>query len=111
MRTDLGWTLDPAVTFLNHGSFGACPAAGPRGPARRGATGWSAEPVTFLDRELDGRLDAAREHVLGTFLGADPAGPRVRAQRHDRRECRAPVAALRAGRRAADRTTTSTTRP
>ena len=72
MRTDLGWTLDPAVTFLNHGSFGACPA-----PVLAVQREWrdrlEREPVTFLDRELEGHLDRARD-ALGAFLGADPEG-------------------------------------
>lgn len=72
MRTDLGWTLDPAVTFLNHGSFGACPA-----PVLAVQREWrdrlEREPVAFLDRELEGHLDRARD-ALGAFLGADPAG-------------------------------------
>ena len=72
MRIDLGWTLDPGVTFLNHGSFGACPA-----PVLAVQRDWrdrlEREPVTFLDRELEGHLDRARD-ALGTFLGADPAG-------------------------------------
>src|SRR6187397_2834628 len=72
MRTDLGWTLDPTVTYLNHGSFGACPA-----PVLAVQREWrdrlEREPVTFLDRDLEGFLDAAREAV-GRFLGADPDG-------------------------------------
>lgn len=72
MRLDLGWTLDPTVTYLNHGSFGACPA-----PILAVQREWrdrlEREPVTFLDRELEGHLDHARE-ALGTFLGADPEG-------------------------------------
>ena len=72
MRTDLGWTLDPTVTYLNHGSFGACPA-----PVLAVQREWrdrlEREPVTFLDRELEGHLDVARVAV-GRFLGADPDG-------------------------------------
>ena len=65
------WALDPRVTFLNHGSFGACPTevltfqAGLRAEME-------AEPVRFLSRELDDRLDAARA-PLAAFLGADAA--------------------------------------
>ena len=72
MRSDLGWTLDPTVTFLNHGSFGATPA-----PVLAVQREWrdrlEREPVTFLDRELEGHLDRVRD-ALGAFLGADPAG-------------------------------------
>jgi isopenicillin-N epimerase len=64
------WRLDPAVTFLNHGSFGACP-----GPVLDVQRGWQdrmeAEPVRFLARELDGHLAAGRA-ALGEFVGANP---------------------------------------
>src|SRR5437773_8572232 len=64
------WPLDPAVTFLNHGSFGACPRAVLDAQARWRAD-LEAEPVRFLHRELEGRLAAARA-ALGAFVGADP---------------------------------------
>ncbi len=64
------WRLDPAVVFLNHGSFGACPTA-----VLEAQSDWRArlerEPVLFLHRELEHHLDAARAS-LGEFLGADP---------------------------------------
>jgi isopenicillin-N epimerase len=66
------WTLDPGVSYLNHGSFGATPApvlaaqAALREELER-------EPVDFLWRRLPARLAAARE-ALGAFLGADPEG-------------------------------------
>lgn len=72
MRTDLGWNLDPAVTFLNHGSFGACPEA-VLAVQREWRDRIERQPIQFLDRELEGHLDDARE-ALGSFLGADPAG-------------------------------------
>lgn len=65
------WSLDPAVTFLNHGSFGACPLtvleaqAGLREQLER-------EPVRFFVREFEQLLDAARSQ-LATFVGAAPA--------------------------------------
>jgi isopenicillin-N epimerase len=64
------WPLDPAVTFLNHGSFGACPREVLRRQADLRAE-MEAEPVRFLSRELDDRLDAARGAVAA-FVGADP---------------------------------------
>jgi isopenicillin-N epimerase len=72
MRTDLGWRLDPAVIFLNHGSYGACPTdvLAVQHALREEL---EAEPVRFLTRELPGRLDVAREAVAG-FLRADPDG-------------------------------------
>lgn len=72
MRLDLGWRLDPEVTFLNHGSYGACPE-----PVLEVQRAWrdrlEAEPVRFLSGELPGLLAEARE-ALGRFLGADPDG-------------------------------------
>ena len=72
MRTDLGFGLDPTWTFLNHGSFGACPA-----PVVEAQAAWrdrlERQPVRFLDRELPGLLAVVRER-LGAFLRADPGG-------------------------------------
>ena len=62
------WALDPAVTFLNHGSFGACPTAVLEAQQRLRRQ-MEAEPVRFLSRELDDRLDAARA-ALAAFVGA-----------------------------------------
>ena len=63
------WVLDPAVTYLNHGSFGACPRAvlEAQSAMRREM---EREPVDFLDGTLPARLDAARVN-LADFLGAD----------------------------------------
>jgi isopenicillin-N epimerase len=64
------WLLSPEVDFLNHGSFGACPRhvldlqAQLRAELER-------EPVRFMLRELEARLDAAREAVAA-FVGSAP---------------------------------------
>ena len=64
------WPLDPAVTYLNHGSFGACPTAIlERQSALR--LEMEREPVEFLAVRLRGRLNMARE-ALAAFLGAEP---------------------------------------
>jgi isopenicillin-N epimerase len=63
------WPLDRGVTFLNHGSFGACPTEVLRHQAALRAE-MEAEPVRFLSRELDDRLDVARQ-ALASFIGAD----------------------------------------
>jgi isopenicillin-N epimerase len=62
--------LDPAVTFLNHGSFGACPRA-----VFERYQEWQLElerqPVLFLARRVEGLLAEARV-ALGAYVGADP---------------------------------------
>jgi isopenicillin-N epimerase len=63
------WSLDPAITFLNHGSFGACPRAiVARQQELRAAM--EREPVDFLWRNLEGPLDAARAEVA-RLIGAE----------------------------------------
>ena len=62
--------LDPSVTFLNHGSFGATPRA-----VFERYQEWQLElerqPVLFLARRLDELLAEARA-ALGAYVGADP---------------------------------------
>ncbi len=64
------WALDPNVTMLNHGSFGAAPRV-----VLEAQQAWrerlEREPVRFLDRELEGHLARVRER-LGAFIGAAP---------------------------------------
>lgn len=64
------WPLEPGVAFLNHGSYGACPREVLDHQAALREE-MEAEPVRFLGRELDDRLETARE-ALGAFVGADP---------------------------------------
>ena len=74
MTTDLAslWPLDPDVTFLNHGSFGACPTEVLRYQSALREE-LEAEPVRFLSREISDRLDAARG-ALAAFVGTDADG-------------------------------------
>jgi isopenicillin-N epimerase len=61
--------LDPAVTFLNHGSFGACPV-----PVFETYQNWQRElerqPVEFLGRRAESLLADARA-AIGVYLNAD----------------------------------------
>ncbi len=66
------WALDPAVDYLNHGSFGACPRAVLDAQAALRER-MEREAVDFLWRELPRRLEEARG-ALAAFVGADPAG-------------------------------------
>jgi isopenicillin-N epimerase len=62
--------LDPEVTFLNHGSYGACPR-----PVFERYQAWQRElerePVDFIARRLPDLLAEARGE-LGAYVGADP---------------------------------------
>jgi isopenicillin-N epimerase len=65
------WLLEPDVTFLNHGSFGATPirVLEKQSELRRRM---EAEPVRFLARDIDALIDDARRDVA-RFVGAEPA--------------------------------------
>ena len=66
------WRLDPAVTHLNHGSFGACPTAVLEEQSR-----WQMlmeiNPVRFFTETLQPALDHSRLS-LAEFLRTDPLG-------------------------------------
>jgi isopenicillin-N epimerase len=69
---DSPWDFDPDITFLTHGTFGACPR-----PVlefqRELIERMEANPIRFFDRELEERLDNTRRAVAA-FLNADPEG-------------------------------------
>ncbi len=62
--------LEPALTFLNHGSFGATPR-----PVMEEYQAWQrrleAQPVRFLARESQENFRIARQD-LAAYVGADP---------------------------------------
>jgi len=62
------WQLAPQTVFLNHGSFGACPKPVLRLQDRFRAE-MEAEPVQFLWRRYEQRLEPARQE-LARFVGA-----------------------------------------
>lgn len=64
------WSLDPEVTFLNHGSFGATPRCVLEMQTQRRAL-MERQPVRFLDRELRPMLDESLASV-GALLGTSP---------------------------------------
>jgi len=61
--------LDPGVTYLNHGAYGATPK-----PVFESYQNWQrlleAEPVDFLSRHATARLAASRQR-LATYLGTE----------------------------------------
>ncbi|SVA34618.1 uncharacterized protein METZ01_LOCUS87472, partial [marine metagenome] len=61
--------LSPKVTFLNHGSFGACPK-----PVFEKYQDWQRElerqPVQFMAEDVYQLLKTARD-TLGKFVGCD----------------------------------------
>jgi isopenicillin-N epimerase len=67
------FSLDPAVSHLNHGSFGAVPLAVQRAQQRL-RDEVEANPVRFYaGGALHDRIAAARRHLAG-FVGLDPDG-------------------------------------
>lgn len=70
--TRADFLLDPAVCFLNHGSYGACPAevfAAYQDWQRK--LEW--QPVAFCDPAAQTSMNRAVREALGSFLNADPA--------------------------------------
>ena len=65
------YLLEPAIAFLNHGSFGACPR-----PVFERYQAWQRElerePVDFLARRLPDLLSSARA-ALAAYLSCAPA--------------------------------------
>jgi isopenicillin-N epimerase len=64
------WQLAPNIVFLNHGSFGACPIPVLQRQVELRQQ-MEAEPVQFLCRRYEERLDSARAALAG-FVGARP---------------------------------------
>lgn len=62
--------LDPTITFLNHGSFGACPRT-VFAEQQRLQTEMERQPVEWLARRSTDLLTAARA-ALAAFIGAEP---------------------------------------
>ncbi|MCP6758774.1 MAG: aminotransferase class V-fold PLP-dependent enzyme [Fischerella sp. CENA71] len=63
------WSLDPKITFLNHGSFGACPIAVLLFQQQLRSQ-LEQEPLRFFTREWEPLLDGAKSK-LAKFVGAD----------------------------------------
>jgi isopenicillin-N epimerase len=64
------WQLDPTITFLNHGSFGACPRP-VLAVQQQIRDRIERQPLQFFERDLEALLDAARLD-LANLVGADP---------------------------------------
>ncbi len=63
------WSLDRSITFLNHGSFGACPLA-VLAVQQQFRARMEQQPLQFFGRDLEVLLDEARVE-LAVFVGAD----------------------------------------
>ncbi|MCG5452611.1 aminotransferase class V-fold PLP-dependent enzyme [Micromonospora hortensis] len=66
------FSLDPAVSHLNHGSFGAVPIGVQRAQQRL-RDEMEANPLRFFTQGLVDRIAHTRRHLAG-FLGSDPDG-------------------------------------
>lgn len=65
------WAVDPSITFLNHGSYGACPRVVLE-RQRELRERMEREPVRFFMHDLETLMDRARDAV-GGLIDADPA--------------------------------------
>lgn len=68
----LFFSLDPSVSHLNHGSFGAVPIGVQRAQQRL-RDEMESNPLRFFTQGLVERISHSRRHLAG-FLGADPDG-------------------------------------
>jgi isopenicillin-N epimerase len=66
------FSLDPSVSYLNHGSFGALPISVQRAQQRL-RDEMESNPLRFFAVGLEDRIVHSRRH-LAAFLGADPDG-------------------------------------
>ncbi|PZF91583.1 aminotransferase class V-fold PLP-dependent enzyme [Micromonospora endophytica] len=71
------FSLDPAISHLNHGSFGAVPVLVQRAQQRL-RDEMEADPLRFFTQGLADRIAHARRHLAG-FLGADADGTALTA--------------------------------
>lgn len=65
------WLLEPETTFLNHGSYGACPLP-VLAVQQQLRQQLERQPLRFFNHEWEPLIDAARAQ-LAEFVGADPA--------------------------------------
>jgi isopenicillin-N epimerase len=65
------FVIDPSLTFLNHGSFGACPRRVLEAQSEL-RLAWERDPLGFYDG-LHDRIDATRREIAA-LVGADAAG-------------------------------------
>jgi isopenicillin-N epimerase len=70
LAADQHWSLDPTLTFLNHGSYGAVPKAALKAQAALRER-VERDPVRFYKVDLEGLLDDMREK-LGAFIHCRP---------------------------------------
>ena len=69
------WTLDPNITYLNHGAFGATPRVVLEKQIEYRAQ-MEREPVRFFVRELEPLLDDARATSSRSSSARMPRGSR-----------------------------------
>lgn len=65
------WSLDPSLTFLNHGSYGSCPRSVLEAQAEYRAR-MERDPVRFFKVDLERLLDGVRERI-GQFVNCRAA--------------------------------------